>query len=1044
MLGPVEVRTDAGEPVHVPEAKVRALLAVLLAFRGEAVSSDRLVEELWPGHTPTDPRTALQAKVSQLRRALDVAEPGGRGLVVSQAGGYALRGGSHDAGDFAAALETARSEGTPERRAEVLDRALRRWRGPAFGGPDDGAIAREAARLDELRLVAREDHAAAVLDGGGGAELVADLSVLLDAHPLRERLVAVWMRALYRAGRAQDALAAYRDLARRLRDELGTDPGPELEALHRSVLAHDTALSAPTGAPRPATGATALPVPVTALVGRADEQRRVASALDTHRLVTLVGPGGVGKTRLALEVAHADGGGARFAELDALPAGAATQEVETVIAAAFGVRACVDVGGDGADRGCTTGGQLVNALRAGAELLVLDNCEHVLDAAAVVAADLVAAAPGLRILATSRESLDIAGEAVVPVGPLGTDGADAPAATLFVARARAADPAADVDPAVVAEICRTLDGVPLALELAAAQVRAVGVRGLLARLDDRFAVLRRRRAGAGPARQRTLRATLDWSWELLDGDERIAARRLAPAAAGCTPAAAGALIDLGPSRGADLVARLVDSSWLTADDGPGGRRLHMLESVAAYVAEALSASGEDRAVRDRHLAHQLATAEHAAGQLRGPDQRAWLARMDAEAPGRRGALDHAAATGQAGAALRLVAASCWYWFLRGRLDEALRAAEVALTQPGQRSSDEEAVVRVWRDALLRWSNTGPVTERSSPTSPLPLPARWFDAYSRFPYEGVAQQRARLSALVSEARADHDRWVEAASLVARSGVHLLVDDVGPAVADAAAAGELFAAIGDRWGLLQVATELGTVAVVRGDHREALRRHREALRIAEELGLHSEQAGLHGSIGRVMLATGDFDAAEKELRAAAEHARRQGVEALVEYAEFGRALALRRRGDLDGAEQLLRARVEGPGAPGAAAPMTALPSIELGFVAELRGDAQGALDWHRRGHRAAVSSGSPRTIALALEGLAGAAALRGDHHDAARLLGSATSVRQRLDAPLGPGERGDVDRIRAGIVAALGARAERAAEAAAEVPDDPADIAVSTAG
>lgn len=1032
VLGAVAARTDAGEPILVPEAKVRALLAALLAHRGETVSADRLVAHLWPARLPADPRTALQARVSQLRRALDEAESGARALVVSEGAGYVLRGATVDADEFDEALTAARRQDRP---APLLTRALGLWRGEAFGGRHDDLVAPEAIRLDELRLVAREERAAAVLDEGGGAELVAELGGLVEAHPLRERLRAVWMRALYRAGRPHDALATYRDLVEHLRSELGTDPGPELVALHRSVLEHapelgtDTApVPLPVGVPAP----PPLPTPLTSLVGRDAAQAQVAAALRTHRLVTLIGPGGVGKTRLALAVGHDAATGARFAELDRLPAGADACDVVTAVAVAHGVRDAVSAGDPDASVE-----QLAAALRTRGELLVLDNAEHVLPATAGVVAALLAAVPELRILVSSRESLDVPGEVVVPVEPLPTTGADAAAVALFTERARAVDPEVVLDPATVTAVCRRLDGIPLALELAAARVRALGVAGLLDRLDDRFAVLARRHGGGGPERQRTLRSALDWSWELLDDDERAIARRLAPCVGGCTAATATVLAAddaVSTTEVADLLGRLVDRSWLTVGGQGDERRYRMLESIAAYAREALVESGEDRALRDRHLAHVVALVEDADEALRGPDQRRWLAVLDAEEGNLRAALEHALLT-DVDAALRLVDAAGWYWFLRGRADVGIRAARRALSalagHPGPEPPAAEAV-RVWRAGLSRWSRSGEPDaddELDVPGGGLPLRTRFLDAYSRWAVNHPRDQLAVLTVLVDDARRAGDTWVEATTLATRASVHLTGDDIDTAAADAADARALLTTVGDGWGLLQVTSTESMVALVWGDRAAAAASQREGLAIAHDLGLVAEESAAHSSLGRVWLVAGDLGAAERELDRGLALALDQGNLGLADYARFGLALLWRRRGDLDAAEQvLLDWTVRRTELGRADHSFAALPEIELGFVAEQRGDPARALAHHHAGH--ALADGSPRTLALALEGMAAARSLRtepAEHVEAARLLGAATAARARLRAPLGPGERGDVDRARARLVAALGEDVLRREEA-----------------
>jgi predicted ATPase/DNA-binding SARP family transcriptional activator len=547
VLGPLAVWTSAGEPLTVPGLKVRALLADLLVHAGETVSPDRLVDDLWGDHPPAGAAGALQAKVSQLRRVL-AAEPAGRELVEYGPAGYVLRAGADaiDALQFQALVTRARVTSDPRTRTALLADALSMWRGSAFADLSDQLFTRAAiTRLEEERLAVLEEQAEARLELGEHAQLAAELADLVARHPLRERLRAVQLRALYRAGRPSEALGSYRDLRERLADELGLDPGPELAALQQAILVQDPALRALDPAPAdPDPGAgdaapprTNLPAPPGALIGRTEAAAEVRALLAAGRLVTLTGPGGVGKTRLAVEVAarqaEAFPDGAWLVELAppgrpgglksgppaaGSPGTASVADVAELVSAALGIR-------DDAPAG-PLADWLAAALRTRQLLLVLDNCEHLIEPVAGLAALLLRAAPGLVILATSQEALAIDGEHLWEVPPLelpapaaGSEPAllaRAGAVQLFVARAAAAAPGFSLDASnaqAVTATCRRLDGIPLALELAAARVRALGVHALAARLDDRFQLLAAGKRGA-PARQQTLRAMIDWSWEL--------------------------------------------------------------------------------------------------------------------------------------------------------------------------------------------------------------------------------------------------------------------------------------------------------------------------------------------------------------------------------------------------------------------------------------------------------------------------------------------------------------------------------------------------
>ncbi|MET8876902.1 BTAD domain-containing putative transcriptional regulator [Nocardia sp. NPDC004604] len=542
VLGALTVWTDAGTVVPIPGAKVRALLADLLVAGGQPVSADRLVDDIWAADPPGNPAGTLAAKASQLRRALEDAEPGGRDLVVSPPPGYRLVGAEVDALRFRSLIATARAATDTAARVAALTEALGLWRGPAFADFRDAEFAGPViAQLEEQRLVAVEELAEARLSLGEYREVAGDLAVFVREHPLRERLRAALLRALYGAGRQAEALASYEDLRRHLDDELGLDPSPELVALQRSILGQELEVAAPRPEHVVRRRSSNIPAQRTALIGRDEAVARLREAVSETRLVTLTGPGGVGKTRLAL--ATAAGLKERFPhgtwliELAPLQPTStdATSWLAEVVSQVLGIRAT-----DGAD----PTDLLCEVLADQELLLVLDNCEHVVDHAADLAELLLGAAPKLHILATSREQLRLPGEDIVAVEPLAVPAADAglaeveksSAVEFFVTRARASDRnfTLDADTAEsVAILCRRLDGIPLALELAATRVRALGVHEMVARLDDRFRLLATGHRGA-PPRQQTLTAMIDWSWGLLDDTERTVLRRLAVHTGSCT------------------------------------------------------------------------------------------------------------------------------------------------------------------------------------------------------------------------------------------------------------------------------------------------------------------------------------------------------------------------------------------------------------------------------------------------------------------------------------------------------------------------------
>jgi predicted ATPase len=686
--------------------------------------------------------------------------------------------------------------------------------------------------------------------------------------------------------------------------------------------------------------------------------------------------------------------------------------------------------------------RLVGVLRAARPVLVLDNCEHVIDQVAKLAESLLRAVPGLRVLATSRAPLGISGEVLCAVPPLELPdpaALDGPASgllrygavRLFVTRAGAAAPGFTLDEGnagAVVTICRRLDGIPLALELAATRVRALGVRELAVRLDDRFRLL----AGGirdAPARQRTLRAVIDWSWELLTGPERAVLRRLAIHAGGCTLAAAEAVCAGDGVDAADvlgLLADLVDRSLVVMADRPGGVRYRLLESVAAYGLDRLREAGEFERVLDRHGRYYTAFAETAAPYLRTRDQCEWLSCLDAEAANIRAALDGAVRRDAAGLALRLVDAMAWYWVLRGRLSDGHQALTSALAARGPAPDAVRARAMAWHLGVAHRSGA-PIDRAASFAAVLRhrdgaddpagrAAADWFLAYALLNTGDPAVADLADRALTGF-RALGDRWGVAAALGVRSARALLRGDLAGARHDGERSAALFGELGDRWGQVQATATLGALAEIAGDYAGAAALHGDGLRMAGELGLWPEVSYRFSLLGRLALLGGDHTGARelhgRAMRLAAEHSYTFGVV----FAEIGLGLGARREGLPDVAESHLRNVLDWYRRV-APEPGNALVLAELGFIAEQRGDAGAALALHLDGYTAAARLGDPRAVALALEGLAGVRLLMGGADRAAELLGAAAVARESAGAPLPRAERGDVDRIAGGARAALG--------------------------
>src|SRR5829696_5695731 len=647
LLGHLEVEVS-GEPVRFEGVKQRRLFAVLALRAPEAVSSDELVEALWGDERPAGAGQALQKQISRLRRRL----ADGGSLLRHRPPGYALDIDPRviDSRRFEELLRRARvalGRDDPERAAAELQTALALWRGEALADYRfDEFAQREIARLEELRMEAIEERLAAELATGGAEDLVGELQTLVAEHPLRERLRGQLMVALYRAGRQAEALETMRVGRQLLVDELGIEPGPELRRLERMILAHDSALSAD----RPGAGLVGrLPAPANETIGRGAELAEIGELL-VHadvRLVTLVGPGGVGKTRLALEAARAVA--ARF------PAGAVHVSLDGAEDAGVLVPEAASALGVVAATAAELGVRLAVVTRGAPALLVLDGFDRYLEDAGQVG-QLLAAVANLTVLATSRAPLRLTAEHVYRVQPLAAPNA----AALFRTRARAVqgDRAIDDDHPIVDAICARLDGLPLAIELAADRARLLPLRALLERLEDRLELLTEGPRDL-PTRQRSLRTALEWSWDELEEPERQLLSRLTVFEGGASLEASGAVCDGKLGGGLEaLVSSLLDkSSLLRTDSGRDAQpRFAMLDTVREFAAERV-ADGEDLAALERrHARYFLGYCEQAAERAARTDQREWLDRLARERGNIRLAFERLLQAGAAEEALRVAIA----------------------------------------------------------------------------------------------------------------------------------------------------------------------------------------------------------------------------------------------------------------------------------------------------------------------------------------------------------------------------------------------------
>ncbi|HYQ11046.1 MAG TPA: BTAD domain-containing putative transcriptional regulator [Gaiellaceae bacterium] len=839
ILGAVEVLVD-GTPAALGAPKQRAVLAMLLVNRRRVVSADALVDGLWGESPPASAVQSLQVYIHGLRRAVGAEriETAGRGYRA------AVSEDELDLDRFERGLERGRAAleaGRAEDATDELRQAMALWRGSALADlPEESRRAAEADRLDELRLTALELRYDAELASGRHDAVVAELEALTAEHPYHERFLEQRVLALYRCGRQADALEVYREARRTLSEDLGLEPSRALQELERAVLRQDPSLAAP---PAPTRSTRPLPTPPTALVGRRLELAAVAALFRDEgvRLVTLTGPGGTGKTRLGLAVAEAlepelrDG--ALFVSL--APVSSPELLVPT-IADALEVR----------EGGRSLAEGVGEHLRERRILLVLDNFEQLLPAAPFVA-DLLAAAPRLLVLATSRAPLRLAAEHEYPVPPFDTPAADLPfealvktdALRLFAARARAVDPAFELDDASapeVARVCNRLDGLPLAIELAAARSKLLAPGEILERLEREPHL-----PGTGPrdapARQRTLTATIGWSYDLLGEDERLAFDRLGVFAGGCTLEAAEQVCD----TSLDTLATLVDNNLLRRRDS----RFLMLETVRHFAAERLQEAG-DAGVRRRHAEWLTELAETMVERtLAGEDAKEWLDRIQPEHDNIRAALAWSL-EGDPEVTLRLASSLRLFWEVRGHFSEGFRWLEEALP----RAAGAAPEVR-----MRALSASGTIAFRLGKVEV--SEERWEEALEIARELGDDLWIARLLSDLGTAAAAREEWEPATVLLEESADLFRELDVPPRLAT-------------------VLGNLGHIAGQQGDYARAIEVTEEALALESR---HKPNAAISTyNLGSHNLRAGNLEQAREWLERAVAITRELGFKEVMAYA------------------------------------------------------------------------------------------------------------------------------------------------------------------
>ncbi|SDL70328.1 Predicted ATPase [Glycomyces sambucus] len=815
LLGSFDIRDDKDQPVELAGARLRALVARLAFEAGREVSADALTDAIWEDDAPS--ANALQALVSRVRKAI------GTDKVARGAAGYRL---DVDPGDvdlvrFERLAEAGRRGGdlAALREAEGL------WRGPALADLLDYRFAQnEAVRLERLRTETTRDRLA--LEVATGTDVLAELEPLAAAHALDERWQALLMRALYTTGRPAEALDVFEQTRERLADELGADPSSELAELHLRILRQSAA-----PAERPARRSN-LKSQLTSFVGREDDLAALVAAVASARLVTVTGPGGAGKTRLATETAAriAAGGaapdGVWFVELASTTDGT---DVAPAVLRAIGAREAGLLEPSAHD----AASRLEEYFADQDALIVLDNCEHQLDGVADLAARLLGACPGLRVIATSREALAIGGEHLYPIPPLPlseTDPASSPAVRLFVERAAAVRPGFKLDGSnteAVVEICRRLDGLPLAVELAAARMRALDAAQIASRLDDRFALL----AGSdrtAPARHRTLSAVIAWSWELLSDAEKTLAMRMSVYPAGL---ALERIDDL------DALAGLVDKSLVDRD----GERYRMLETIRSYAVARLEESGNAETVADAMAKFCVEMAESADAELRTAAQIEAMARLTAEHGNLVTVIGRAVATADAETGLRMVAALFWYWHLLGSHTEFRHWTLAVLAVPAEIPAPLQAAARIL-EGIAATEQQGYTAGEAAIREGVAMGGGLEAGPARFL---VSMGPAFLPDAPPADQRGLDGWeLGTALLISAAAGSVLGGLEGAAPAERAEA--VFAGLGERWGLASSLRIKAEKLGWEGRREEAQVASAEAARLLDELGTRGDASEAYAEL------------------------------------------------------------------------------------------------------------------------------------------------------------------------------------------------------
>ena len=1010
MLGPLEVRTEAGSPADVPGARLRAVLIALALRPNQVVPKASLVDWVWGENPPADAANALQRLVSRLRKAL----PGT--AIDGLTDGYRLTvdPDAVDAVRFERLVGASQAAGqNVSERARLLREAFSLWRGAAMqdvGLQESGAFDAVVVRLEGLRLTAAEERFEAEIALGRGAELVTGLTDLVAEHPTRERLVSSLMRALNAAGRDSEALQLYQHTRKVFADELGVDPSPELSALHVQLLRGELGGRQQ----REEARRTNLRSELTSFIGREAEVAAIRDLVTVNRLTTVIGPGGAGKTRLAVETARAalaeQPDGAWLVELAAIgPDG----DVAQAALSGLGLRDTLH----GETPSAEPTDRFIAAMRERRALIVLDNCEHVIESAAMFAHRVLGECRGLRVLATSREPLGITGETLWPVTPLALPDENATpseieasaAVQLLRDRAQAVrrDLTADERQLkTMARVCRALDGMPLAIELAAARLRTMSVDQLAGRLDDRFRLLTGGSRIALP-RHRTLRAVVDWSWELLSDDERRVLRRLSVFAGGAGLEAAEQVCageEIEPDLVLELLTALTEKSLLvagTVDADQDAPRFRMTGTIREYAAQRLAEAGEQESARRAHLDFFTLLTETAEPRLRLREQVAWLAVLQTEHDNIAAAMRNALAAGVAQPAMRLAAASGWFWWLAGYRTEGLELLTAATEVPGQTSAEVRAVVYA---LIVMFATSGRGDEHSA--------EEWIHkAYEASRHTGPGTRRHPGMALVeplermlqapAEALSafepqldDDDPWVRALARLQTGKIRVMFGQGGlDADEHLEKALEEFQALGERFGISLALTELADRVAVRGAFAKAAELYEQAVVVIAEVGAPEEVIRMRARQALMLWMAGDRDGAAAAITDGERGAERVTWPGALAELALAKVDLARWNGDPAEARHQITVATS---LLGDEAEQPYYRAMRLDMLARVTDDLDAARAHSAAALAAANEVGLPLLTATAVVGTADLALRLDRPEQAARLLGAAAALRGLPDS------------------------------------------------